>query len=166
MKQFKTLIIAAALTLGVSSFSQAQKVAHINFEELVSEMPATKKLQADLEKVGKTYGDEITTAQKELKSKIDKYTSEEGAQTQAQNEARIKEVQAEQSKIVQLQQIAQQDLQTKEKTALDPIIKSAQDAIKEVAKAKGILYVLDSKALIVSEGEDLLPAVKTKLGIK
>ena len=47
-----------------------------------------------------------------------------------------------------------------------PIITKAQNAIKAVAKEKGILYVLDSKALIVSEGEDLAPAVKTKLGIQ
>ena len=35
-----------------------------------------------------------------------------------------------------------------------------------IAKTKGFVYVLDSKALIVSEGEDLGPAVKTKLGIQ
>jgi outer membrane protein len=57
-------------------------------------------------------------------------------------------------------------LQQKEKAALDPIIKKAQEAIKAVAKEKSIVYVLDAKALIVLEGEDLLPAVKTSLGIQ
>lgn len=166
MKNLKSLLLAAVLTLGISSFAQAQKVAHINFEELVASMPATKKLQADLEKLGKTYGEEITSAQKTLKAKIDKYTAEEISQTQAQNEARIKEVQVDQSKIQQLQQAAQQELQTKEKAALEPIIKSAREAINAVAKAKGVVYVLDAKALIVAEGENLLGAVKTKLGIK
>lgn len=166
MKNLKSLLLAAVLTLGINSISQAQKVAHINFEELVASMPATKKLQADLEKLGKTYGEEITTAQKNLKAKIDKYTAEEVSQTQAQNEGRIKEVQVDQSKIQQLQQAAQQELQQKEKAALEPIIKSAREAINAVAKAKGIVYVLDAKALIVSEGENLLSAVKTKLAIK
>ena len=54
------------------------------------------KLQADLEKLGKTYGEEITTAQKALKAKIDKYTAEEVSKTAAQNEERIKEVQEDQ----------------------------------------------------------------------
>lgn len=166
MKQFKTLLAAVVITLGMSTIAQAQKVAHINFEEIVSQMPETLKLQADLEKLGKTYGEEITNAQKALKAKIDKYTAEEISQTAAQNEARIKEVQADQGKIQQLQQVAQQELQQKEKAALDPIIKKAQDAIKAIAKTKGIVYVLDSKALIVSEGEDLAPAVKANLGIK
>ncbi len=166
MKHFKTLVVAAVIILSSITFMQAQKVAHINFEEIVSKMPETLKLQADLEKLGKTYGEEITNAQKALKAKIDKYTAEEVSQTAAQNEARIKEVQADQAKMQQLQQVAQQELQQKEKAALDPIIEKAKIAINAVAKTKGITYVLDSKALIVSEGEDLGPAVKTKLGVK
>jgi outer membrane protein len=166
MKQFKTFVIAAVLTMGMVQMANAQKVAHINFEEVVANMPETLKLQADLEKLGKTYGDEITAAQKALKAKIDKYTAEEISKTAAQNEERIKEVQDDQGKIQQLQQVAQQELQQKEKAALDPIIKKAQEAIKAVAKEKSIVYVLDAKALIVLEGEDLLPAVKTSLGIQ
>ena len=166
MKQFKTFVIAAVLTMGMVQMANAQKVAHINFEEVVANMPETLKLQADLEKLGKTYGEEITTAQKALKAKIDKYTAEEISKTAAQNEERIKEVQEDQGKIQQLQQVAQQELQQKEKAALDPIIKKAQEAIKAVAKEKSIVYVLDAKALIVLEGEDLLPAVKTSLGIQ
>jgi outer membrane protein len=166
MKQFKTFVITAVLTMGMMQMANAQKVAHINFEEVVANMPETLKLQADLEKLGKTYGEEITTAQKALKAKIDKYTAEEVSKTAAQNEERIKEVQEDQGKIQQLQQVAQQELQQKEKAALDPIIKKAQEAIKAVAKEKSIVYVLDAKALIVLEGEDLLPAVKTSLGIQ
>jgi outer membrane protein len=166
MKQFKTFVITAVLTMGMMQMANAQKVAHINFEEVVANMPETLKLQADLEKLGKTYGEEITAAQKALKAKIDKYTAEEVSKTAAQNEERIKEVQEDQGKIQQLQQVAQQELQQKEKAALDPIIKKAQEAIKAVAKEKSIVYVLDAKALIVLEGEDLLPAVKTSLGIQ
>ena len=166
MKQFKTIVIAAVLIMGMVQIANAQKVAHINFEEVVANMPETLKLQADLEKLGKTYGEEITTAQKALKAKIDKYTAEEVSKTAAQNEERIKEVQEDQGKIQQLQQVAQQELQQKEKAALDPIIKKAQEAIKAVAKEKSIVYVLDANTLIVLEGEDLLPAVKTRLGIQ
>lgn len=166
MKHFKTLLVAAVVTLGMSTFAQAQKVAHIDFEEIVSQMPETLKLQADLEKLGQTYGEEITNAQKALKAKIDKYTAEEISQTAAQNEARIKEVQTDQGKIQQLQQVAQQELQQKEKAALDPIIEKAKAAINAVAKEKGVIYVIDSKALLVSEGENLAPAVKARLGIK
>ncbi|WP_139958630.1 OmpH family outer membrane protein [Flavicella sediminum] len=164
MKHLKSLLVAALLTLGVSA-TNAQKVAHIDFESLVASMPETVKMQADLEKLGKTYGEEIQSAQKALKAKVDKYTAEEVSQTQAQNEARIKEVQTDQAKLQQLQQAAQQEIAEKRNAILDPIVKKAQEAINAVAKSKGIAYVLDSKALIVKEGDDLLKAVQTKLGI-
>jgi outer membrane protein len=165
MKQFKTLIAIAIFTFGIQNIAEAQKVAHIDFEELVASMPETIKMQSDLEKLGKTYGEEISAAQQDLKAKIDKYTAEEISQTQAQNEARIKEVQTDQAKIQQLQQVAQQEIQQKRNAALEPIIKKAQDAIDAIAKEKGILYVLDAKALIVKKGEDLSDSVKAKLGI-
>ena len=59
-------------------------------------------------------------------------------------------------------------MQKKQNDLLIPIIEKAQKAIQDVAKEKGIKYVLDSapgKGLIVFDGEDLLPAVKTKLKI-
>ena len=166
MKQFKTFVIAAVLTMGMVQMANAQKVAHINFEEVVANMPETLKLQAELEKLEKTYGDEITNLQKALKAKVDKYYAEEVSKTAAQNEELAKEIQEDQGKIQQLQLGAQQELQQKQNAALDPIIKKAQEAIKAVAKEKGIVYVLDAKALIVLEGEDLLPAVKISLGIQ
>jgi len=43
MKYFKTLVAAVLITLGMNTFTQAQKVAHINFEEIVSKMPETVK---------------------------------------------------------------------------------------------------------------------------
>jgi outer membrane protein len=49
-----------------------------------------------------------------------------------------------------------------------PLFDKARNAIKKVAADKGIQYVMDStpgSGLIVSEGEDLLPAVKKQLGI-
>ena len=50
-----------------------------------------------------------------------------------------------------------------------PVRTKALDAIKTVAKEKGYTYVIDeasSSLLVMPPGDDLLPAVKTKLGIK
>jgi len=52
---------------------------------------------------------------------------------------------------------------------LKPIVEKAQKAVSDVATEKGVKYVLDAspgKGLIVFEGEDLMPSVKTKLGIQ
>ena len=54
-------------------------------------------------------------------------------------------------------------------TKIIPIRQKAMDAIKAVAKEKGYTYVLDESQghiLVSPPGDDLLAAVKTKLGIK
>jgi outer membrane protein len=71
------------------------------------------------------------------------------------------------TRIQQYQQTAQKELGQKEVDLLKPIMEKAQAAVKKVAKAKGITYVLDAttgSGVIVADGEDLLEAVKKELG--
>ncbi len=167
MKNLKTLLLIAVFTLGLGGVANAQKTGHIDFEKLVAEMPQTKKLKQDIEKLGKTYQDEIEGMAKKLDAKMKKYTAEQNTQTQEINETRAQEVQQERARYEQLRQTAYQEMQKKQAEGLEPIIEKAQKAIEEVAAAKSILYVLDAslgKGLLVSKGEDLFGAVKTKLG--
>ena len=167
MKNFKTLLLIAVFTLGLGGVANAQKTGHIDFEKLVAEMPQTKKLKLDIEKLGKTYQDEIEGMAKKLDAKMKKYTAEQNAQTQDINETRAQEVQQERARYEQLRQTAYQEMQKKQAEGLEPIIEKAQKAIEDVAAAKGILYVLDAsvgKGLLVTKGEDLFGAVKSKLG--
>lgn len=167
MKNFKTLLLIAVFTLGVGGVANAQKMGHIDFEKLVAEMPQTKQLKADMEKLGKTYQDEVESMAKKLDAKMKKYTAEQNQQTKEINEMRAKEVQQDQARYEQLRQTAYQDMQKQQAEKLQPIIEKAQKAIDEVAAAKGILYVFDAtvgKGLLVKKGEDLYAAVKTKLG--
>ena len=68
-------------------------------------------------------------------------------------------------------QVSQQDMQKKQGELLEPIIVKAQDAVKEVSKAGGYTVVYDTSVNAVAYFDeavvtDILPAVKTKLGIK
>jgi outer membrane protein len=167
MRNFKTLLLIAVFTLGLGGVANAQKFGHIDFEKLVSEMPSTTKLKLDIEKLQKTYQDEIEGMGKKLEAKVKKYQAEQNAQTKEINETRALEVQQENQRYEQLRQTAYQEMQKKQAEGLNPIIEKAQKAIEDVAAAKGIVYVFDSsvgKGLIVSKGEDLYNAVKAKLG--
>ncbi|PWG06887.1 OmpH family outer membrane protein [Polaribacter aquimarinus] len=167
MKNFKTLLLIAVFTLGVAGVANAQKIGHIDFEKLVAEMPQTKALKLDVEKLGKTYQAEIEGMAKKLDAKMKKYTAEQNTQTKETNEKRALEVQQDRSKYEQARQLAYQEMQKKQNDGLGPIIKKAQTAIEEVAAAKGVSYVLDAspgKGLLVKKGEDLYNAVKAKLG--
>ncbi|WP_430928059.1 OmpH family outer membrane protein [Polaribacter marinivivus] len=167
MRNLKSLLLIAVFTLGLGGVANAQKMGHIDFEKLVAEMPATKQLKADIEKLGKTYQDEIEGMAKKLDAKMKKYTAEQNNQTKEINEIRAKEVQTDNQRYEQLRQTAYQEMQKKQAEGLKPIIEKAQKAIEEVATTKGILYVLDAsvgKGLLVKKGEDLYAAVKAKLG--
>ena len=167
MKNFKTLLLIAVFTLGLGTIANAQKVGHIDFEKLVAEMPETKTLKLDMEKLGKTYQDEILGMEKELESTRKKYIAESNTQTQGTNDKRAQELQAQNAKVEQARRFAYQDMQKKQNDGLQPIIEKAQKAIDEVAAAKGVLYVLDAsvgKGLLVKKGQDIFNAVKVKLG--
>lgn len=168
MKQIKTLLIATALFVGGTNFTQAQsKVAHINTTELVQEMPEMKTAQTELQKLAKTYETEIQGMTKELQDKAKQYDEEAPTQTQEANEKRVVEIQGMEQSIRQYQQQAQQDIAKKEADLLRPILEKAKAAIEKVSRAQGYDYVLDASqggGLIVSDGKDLKADVKKELG--
>ncbi|MGB1042317.1 MAG: OmpH family outer membrane protein [Tenacibaculum sp.] len=168
MKHLKTLLLVAIFTIGLGGVANAQKTAHINTDKLLAEMPATKAMKAELEKLNKTYRDDIEAMYKKLQAKMKKYDAEGKSQTQEVNQKRVAEVQQDRQRIAQAEQSAGQEMQKKYQEKTLPILKKAEDAIKAVAAEKGIIYVFDAapgKGLIVyDKGEDIYNAVKAKLG--
>ena len=167
MKQFKTLLFAAALLIGTSFMNAQSKVAHINTQELVDAMPAMISAKAELEKLAKTYETDIKTMATELQNKVTQYDAEASTKTQEENTKRMTEVQGMETSIRQYQAQAQQELSKKEAELLEPILKRAKEAVVKVAKAQGFDYVLDSTAgqgVILADGKDLLADVKKELG--
>ena len=100
MKQFKTLLFAAALIIGASSFMQAQsKVAHINTQDLIQAMPEMAAAQAEMEKLGKTYEADIKAMATEYQNKMKQYEAEASSKTDEENQKRLVEVQTMQQNI-------------------------------------------------------------------
>lgn len=169
MKQFKTLLLAIALFIGATSFTQAQsKIAHINTQDLIAAMPAMKAAQAEMEKLNKTYEADIKAMITEFQNKGKLYDSEAGTKTDEENQKRMVELQTMQKNIQDFQATAQNDVQKKEFELLKPITEKAKAAVLKVARAQGIDYVLDSTqggGVIMADGKDLLADVKKELGI-
>ena len=169
MKQFKTFILAVALTVGATAFTNAQsKIAHIASQELVESMPAFKDAMTQLEKLQKTYDTEIKDMYTEAQKTMQRYESEAATKTEEENQKRAMELQSTQRRIQEHGQNAQQDLQKKELDLLKPVYEKARTSIQKVARAKGYEYVLDSSngsGVIMADGYNLMPDVKKELGI-
>ncbi len=166
MKHLKSLVLVAFMTMGF--VVNAQKTGHINAAKLLEQMPATKALKNELQRLEKTYMSDIEAMTKKLQAKIAKYDREGATQSQEVNQKRALEVQQEGARIQKARQEAALAMQKKYQEKTAPILKKAEQAIKDVAAAKGIIYVFDAspgKGLIVyDKGEDLYNAVKAKLG--
>jgi outer membrane protein len=147
--------------------SAQSKVAHINSQALISEMPKVKEAQAQLEKLQKTYATEIEATMKEYQTKLQTYSADAQNQTEVTNQARQKELAGMEQNIQLYQQTAQQDIQKKQAELLKPLVEKAKAAIQKVAKAQGFDYVIDATeggSLILAGGKDLMAEVKVELG--
>ena len=166
MKHLKSLVIAVILFVGTQVSAQV-KVAHIDLQALMTTMPQMKTAQDQMKKIQESYDKEFKSMATDYQAKLQKYEQESTTAGDVLNETRSKEMQDMGARIQKFQQDAQKELGQKEMDLLKPIMEKAQLAIKKVAKAKGITYVLDAtlgSGVIVADGEDLLVAVKKELG--
>merc|ERR1712232_1496100 len=88
MKQIKTLLLIAILAVGFNTVQAQTKVAHISTDQLLSLMPETKALNAELEKLSKTYESELKAEEAKLQAKLKKYDAEAASQTDEVNQQR------------------------------------------------------------------------------
>ena len=167
MKNLKSLIVAFLMALPMT-FSYAQsKVAHIDTQKLIGEMPEVIAAQKQLEQLEKTYTSEIENTYKEFQTKAQSYSADAANQTDVTNQARQKELETMQQNINQYRETAAQDLQKKQVEMMRPLYDKARAAIEKVASAQGFDYVLDASAggsVIMAKGKDLMADVKKDLG--
>lgn len=168
MRNVKRIAVALVLFVAATGFVNAQsKVAHINVQQLLSEMPEMQSAQAELKKLQETYRADIQSSMKELQNKLTQYQNEATSKTNEENEQRAVELQGFEKNIQEAEQTAMQELQKKQQELFAPISDKAKTAIEKVAAAQGFDYVIDASpglSLIVAKGKDLLPAVKQELG--
>ncbi|MDC6384193.1 OmpH family outer membrane protein [Flagellimonas taeanensis] len=168
MRNVKRIAVALVLFVAATGFMSAQsKVAHINVQQLLSDMPEMKAAQAELKKLQETYRADIQNSMKELQNKLTQYQNEATSKTNEENEQRALELQGFERNIQEAEQAAMQEMQKKQQELFAPISDKAKAAIEKVAAAQGFDYVIDASpglSLIVAKGKDLLPEVKKELG--
>ena len=168
MKNLKSLFIAMLMALPMT-FSYAQsKVAHIDTQQLIGQMPEVIAAQEEIQKLEKDYTNEIESSFKEYQTKLQNYSADAENQTDLTNQKRQQELAGMEQNIQQFRQTALQDVQTKQADMLRPLIEKARTTVQSVAKTQGFDYVLDASQgspVLMSEGKDLMVDVKTELGI-
>jgi outer membrane protein len=169
-KLFKVALVAVSM-LFVGNFAKAQtKIGYINFSALIGQMPEAKTVKSQMDIYQKQFIDQLTIMNNDLQKEGQAYQAQSATMTDAARTAKQSELQDLQKRIQEYQNNAQQQVETKSNELVKPLSDKAKAALSAVAKEKGYTYVFDSSQgapLIISpDGDDLMPAVKAKLGIK
>jgi len=168
MRQIKLLFIALALIFGTIQIVNAQKVAHINMQELVENHPEMEKAKKVLQDMANQYEKEFQGMVNEYQTKQQKYISEEETVSEELNKERAVELQNMSKSIQDYGTNAQKTIGDKEMELIKPISEKVTAAVKKVGRDKGYEFVLDSSVgsgIILADGYDLINDVKKELGI-
>lgn len=168
-KTIITLAIAIATFFGSTAANAQNKLAYIDFQELMRMMPEYKKATTDMEAFSKTLQDELKKMSDEFETKLAAYQKNQATMSEVIKETKEGELRDMQTRIQGFQENAQEKAREKEQELLKPIIEKAKATISTVAKEGGYSYVFDSSPgtplLHKPDGDNIMGAVKKKLGI-
>lgn len=165
----RTVLLAVILTITTGAF--AQKVAHVDIDALLTEMPETKIAEDEIKLFAETLEKDMKFLQEEYQNKM---TELENGANSGWSELMIKSKQEDlysaQQKIYEFQQLAQEQITAKQVELMEPVYEKLQNAVNDVAKEKGFDYVLDAsrnRGVVIYKdgGTDIAPLVKAKLGM-
>ena len=172
----RKLLKVALVALGVvfmSNFAQAQaqvKIGYAAYEQLVPLLPQFKTAQTALDAFQKTYSDKYTSLATELQTKGKDYETKRTTMTDAARSIAETDIQDLQKRLQDFQTKAQTEVGAKQEELYSPLITQVKTAVAAVAKEKGYAYVFNTTSpdllLVAPPADDLLPFVKTKLGLK
>jgi len=157
------LIIAS---IGCLTFVNAQKMAHLSLDSLVSMMPETKTAKEAAQNYLKGIEAEVLGMQTELETKYKDYLEKEATMAEPVKQNKQQDLNQLQKRIEDFRQQAQMDYQKKYGELTAPIMEKAKKGIEAVAKEGGYKYVIDTSTGLVlysEASEDILIAVKKKL---
>ena len=166
----KTISLSILTLVMCLSFAQAQKLGHINSNELLVSMPERASIETEIQNHAKQLETQLLAMQKELETKFQDFQAKEAMMTEAIRDDKVKELTGLEQRLKDFQESAQADLQRKEQSLTEPLINKAKTAIEEVGKENGYTYILDSGIGFLlymdpTTSDDIMPLVKKKLGL-
>jgi outer membrane protein len=174
MKNLMKLMAVLVFTVTTIAATNAQtlKFGHIDLQALVQLMPERTAAETEFNTFQGELEEILGEMQKDYQTKLGEFEALGATASEIKKNAKVAEIQDIQQRMQNYQQSASAQVQQKQGELLQPVFDKAEKAIEEVAKEKGLVYVFDSGAgnrtilYKSNQSVDLLPLVKTKLGIQ
>ncbi len=167
----KKVLVLIILFMRFTNVIQAQdiKVAIINKQELVEQMPSYLAANIEIKKIQRSYQIQLAAMKTELQKKSELYEREIKTVTSEISISREKKIEEALENIKKYEQSAFRKLQEQEKELLKGILEKVSVTIQKVAREKGYNLVLDSTpgaaGVILADVYDLMPDVKANIGL-
>ncbi|MBQ0157061.1 MAG: OmpH family outer membrane protein [Bacteroidales bacterium] len=167
----KHLLTTLSLLL-TFAFASAQnthvKLAHYDEAEVIKMMKETETAERTLKSLSDQYEAEMVKMEGEYTRKAAEYQKEQSTWDETIKRVRMEEIHTIKLKMQNYYDMASKTLADKRNELYAPIYKKIEQAVAEVAKEQGFLYVWDVKDLKYHSPQavDITGMIKRKLGIK
>ena len=150
-----------------STSSSKSSIAVVSIQEIIAQMPEAKSADSVLQAYQKDLENGYNDVLNELKEKDSIYRADSTNWSVTIRDLKKNDIQRLYQQLQSWQQTAEESIQRKQQELLIPIRKTAMAAIEKVARAKNYTQVVEKSIVyFYSPEDDILPLVKTELGIK
>lgn len=162
MKKVLILMVLATSTL----VSMGQKFGHIDSQALMLIVPGSSEAEAEITKKEAEHQAVLDNLKVKYQERVEAYQQNPPTE-QFLIDVAVQEIQKLEMDFQDYSNTAQADMGALEQRLLQPLIDKAKTAIEEVGAENGFTYIFDSSVgvILYEGGEDVMPLVKTKLGI-
>lgn len=157
MKKF--LFIAILLISSVGIVNGQTVVAHINTQKVLDTMPSRKQALEEIQNFREKSIKELQETQQQLQSDYQKLQTKKNEMSPTAYKFEEQRLMKKSQDFQQRQSELDQQIQQLSQELNAPILKTVQDAVAKVSKAKGIDYVIDETSLLYSDGMNITDAV-------
>ena len=171
MKKIAFILLLSSCAIIANAQTEQVKIGYADVEYILTELPATKKAEADLTSMKTQLSNQFDIKQKELEKKYKDFIAAGEKMPEAVRTNTVRELEMLKANLDRFSEDAQVSLQKKQQALLAPIYESIRDAIGEVAKENGFTFILNPKVsgldvvLFGEEKWDVSDLVLKKLGV-
>lgn len=165
---FSLIALFSLLSFSVAN-AQTQKVAYVDPEVIIPNMPEYKAAKSELEQFKSILQKQFEGEQARMQQYYQDVMTrvQQGLLSPAQQKAEEEKLMKMQEELQRKGLKMEEDLAAKEQELTKPMYDKFNEALKSIAKANSYSYVLDKKLMLYSEGgEDATPKLKAQLGIQ
>ncbi len=163
----KRFLLAALIAIPALLGAQNVKIGVIDTDAIITAMPEAKEADNKLADISKKFEAEFQNLNKEYNTKVEEFQKLPETELQTIKDRKARDIEDTQTRIMQFQQQAREELQKQQATLFAPIQQKIMDAIESVGKEGGFTIIQEKGALLfyAAPAQDITPLVKTKLGI-